>query len=79
MLYTLETNRDGIHFYPIREDNVYVLCKCCHRFVQIHDPAGAIAEIGSIGVTIEAFDKCDECIDKECEEEDESMEHTNDE
>ena len=63
MLYTMREGHDGIQLYPIRDYNVYIYCKQCKRFVQIPEPAGYIAEVGAIGVSIEFLDLCDECIE----------------
>ena len=63
MLYTMREGHDGVQFYPIRDYNVYIYCKQCKRFVQIPEPAGYIAEVGAIGVSIESLDLCDECIE----------------
>ena len=60
MLYTMREGHDGIQFYPIRDYNVFIYCKQCKRFVQIPEPAGYIAEVGAIGVSIESLDLCDD-------------------
>ena len=71
MLYTMREGHDGIQFYPIRDSNVLIYSKQSKRFVQIPEPAGYIAEVGAIGVSIESLDLCDECIEANSEAEEE--------
>ena len=47
----------------IRDNNVYIYCKQCKCFIHIPEPAGNIAEDGTIGVSIESLDLCDKCIE----------------
>ena len=71
MLYTAIHDQSGIHFYPLKENSIFVFCKCCQRFVPIPEPTGYIADGGIVGASIETFDMCDECFDAVCEAEDE--------
>lgn len=74
MLYVKSVGENGKDtFHPIKDNNVYILCKKCGQMVPVHEPAGFLYELGACASSIEAADICDACLDKDCELEDELL------
>lgn len=71
MLYAKIIGKNGKEvFHPIKDDNVYILCKKCGEMVPVSEPAGFLYELGACASSIEAADICDACLDHACEMED---------
>ena len=62
MLFIKHTYESGkTRLFPIKNDNVFVLCDYCGEMVPVPDPAGFIYESGACGSSIEAPELCDRC------------------
>ena len=65
MTYIKHTTKNGtVKFYPIKENNIYVLCDCCKQMVKLRDPSSDFEAILSVGCSIEEISICDDCLDR---------------
>ena len=72
MLYIRTDNQDGvINLTPITNNNIYLHCSRCGNMVQVIDLLDYIAELGEAEFGAEIHNICDECLDEQCELEDE--------
>ena len=72
MLYIRTNAQDGaINLTPITNDNIYLHCSRCGKIVQVNDLLDYIAELAEAEFHAEIHNICDECLEEQCELEDE--------
>ncbi|HCT64528.1 MAG TPA: hypothetical protein DIC60_04575 [Lachnospiraceae bacterium] len=72
MLYIRTDNQDGvINLTPITNNNIYLHCNRCGKMIRVIDLLDYIAEIGEADFDAEIHNICDECLEEQCEREDE--------
>lgn len=62
MLFIKHTYESGkTRLFPIKDDNVFVLCDYCGEMVPVPDPVGFMYESGACGASVEGPELCDNC------------------
>ena len=62
MLFIKHTYESGkTRLFPIKDDNVFVLCDYCGEMVPVPDPAGFRYESSACGTSVEGPELCDNC------------------